>query len=50
MAEGRLDRDEGYHDVAGYVRLEGSCACGHSWKVRGAIQITDAVEENDESE
>lgn len=45
VQNGQLDRNEGYHEPGQYTRLEAQCGCGHAWKVRGAIQITDAVVE-----
>jgi len=45
VTDGRLDRAEGYHEPGCMLRLEAQCPCGHHWKVRGAIQITDAVTE-----
>jgi phage FluMu protein Com len=45
VVDGKLDRQEGFHDVDGYTRLEADCPCGHRWKVRNAIQINDAVTE-----
>ncbi len=47
---GRLDRQEGYHEPGCYTRLEAECACGHRWKIRGAIQINDAVIETERPE
>lgn len=45
VIDGTLDRRQGFHEPGPYVRLEAQCQCGHSWKVRGAIQITCAVSE-----
>lgn len=46
VKDGQLDRAEGYHEPGSYTRLEAQCGCGHSWKVRGAIQISNAVQES----
>lgn len=41
---GSFDRSEGIHNPESIDRLEAKCsACKHLWKVRGAIQIDDAV-------
>ena len=46
---GKLDRASGFHEPACMTRLEAQCHCGHHWKIRRAIQITDAVEEAKEA-
>ncbi|MER9937472.1 hypothetical protein [Mesorhizobium sp. M0088] len=48
VVSGRLNRAGGIHEFGSYINLNGQCSkCRHCWKVRGAIQITDAVTELD---
>lgn len=45
VKNGSFDR-KGYHEPGEIFRLVAECTgCGHEWKVRGAIQITDICEE-----
>ncbi len=49
VRDGRLSRKEGYHEPGSYLYVWAECvSCRHSWKVRGAIQITDVVTEDSE--
>lgn len=43
---GVLDRSEGHHEPTSIDRVFGNCSkCGHHWRLRNAVQITDVVEE-----
>ena len=49
VRNGRLRRREGYHEPGSYLYVWAECiGCGHHWRVRGAIQITDVVTEDSE--
>lgn len=49
VSAGRLDRSQGFHEPGCATGVHGQCrACGHFWRVRKAIQITDVVVEDRE--
>lgn len=46
---GRLTRREGYHEPAEILYVRAECSkCRHNWRLRGVLQITDVVEEDDD--
>jgi len=41
VINGKLNRAEGIHEPTGADGVDGKCRdCGHSWRIRNAIQIT----------
>lgn len=48
VRNGLVNRQAGIHEFGSYFALNGRCnACFHSWKIRKAIQIDDALVELD---
>jgi hypothetical protein len=33
--------NEGIHGEGDYFKVEAYCSCGHTWRIKGATQITD---------
>lgn len=43
---GSFDRGEGYREYGGMRYVYGECSkCGHGWRLKKAIQITDVCKE-----
>ena len=36
--------EEGTNSEKSYFKLEAVCGCGHSWRIKNATQITDAMQ------
>lgn len=43
---GNLDRDDGALESGNPSKVEARCTCGHSWRVRGVLQIDDVLISN----
>jgi predicted nucleic-acid-binding Zn-ribbon protein len=45
VADGKFDRNYGNLESGDPYKVEAKCSnCGHQWRVRGAIQITDIID------
>lgn len=48
VVDGRLNRAGGVHETTGAEGMMGKCSdCGHSWRIRNAIQITCVITDLD---
>lgn len=48
VAGSKLNLEDGIHEPGHIISLHGRCLrCGHCWKVKKAMQITDAITELD---
>ncbi len=46
QVDGKFDRNDGNVNPDGDpYKVEALCRCGHHWRVKGAIQITDVIKE-----
>lgn len=46
VRNGRLNRSAGYHEPGQVIQVAGECErCGHHWRLRRVLQITDCVTE-----
>lgn len=49
VENGRFDREEGWRDYGGALHMAASCkGCGHYWRLRGVLQITDVCVEDED--
>lgn len=45
VENGKFDLNDGTLNAGDPFCLHAECACGHKWKIRGAIQISDAIKD-----
>lgn len=43
QVEGKLNLKEGNLEAGDPYKVEASCMCGHKWKIRKALQISDII-------